>query len=76
MPLLDHFRRGRSDRNAAPSAAEEERSTARLDRLVARQKVVRLPSELDLKLEALEEEFSPPLYDLSVYHSELRPEEE
>ena len=75
MPLLNHFRRGRF-KDETPSPAEEEFRMSRLDRLVARQKAVRIPSELDLKLEALEEECSAPLYEPSVYISPLGIEEE
>lgn len=71
MPWLDHFRRRRASGNAAPSPAHEEQPLSRLQRLVARQKIVPLSSDSGLGLEALEEEFSPPLYDLSVYTSPL-----
>jgi hypothetical protein len=44
--------------------------------MVARQREVRVPSDLQLRLEAMEEEYSPPLYDSSAYSSGVSQAEE
>ena len=76
MPLLDHFRFPRLGRNEAPPPADEPESASRLDRMVARQREVRVPSDLHLRLEAMEEEYSPPLYGSSAYSSGISQAEE
>jgi hypothetical protein len=71
MPLLDHFRWPRWIKGEAvpPLKLVEAPAGGRLERLVARQRIVRVPSELELRLEAMEEEYSAPLYDSSAYSS-------
>jgi hypothetical protein len=76
MPLLDHFRFPRLGRGETPPPPHEPDSTSRLDRMVARQREVRVPSDLQLRLEAMEEEYSPPLYDSSAYSSGISQAEE
>ncbi len=70
MPLMDQFRLPRFGREAAPPPPpEQDCAPSRLDRMVARQKGERPQSDRDRALEALEEEYSAPLYDSSVYGS-------
>ncbi len=75
MPLLDHFRFSRLGRGAAPLPVPvpvpvpESLPVTRLDRMVARQKGELPQSDRDRALDALEEEYSAPLYDSSVYGS-------
>ena len=65
MPLLDHFRLAWLGR-AAPTAPSIG-PAGRLHRVVLRQRAVRVPTEFEQKLEALESEYSQPLYDASAY---------
>ena len=73
MSLLDHFRLSRSHKPAPPPlpAAEEGGPQTRLGRMVARQKGVGPVSGCEARLEALESEYSAPLYDASAYSSPL-----
>ncbi len=70
MSLLDHFRLPRSHKVAPPPPLTDEGGPqTRLGRMVARQKGVRTAGGLEARLEALESEYSAPLYDASAYSS-------
>lgn len=71
MPLLDHFRLPRLGRPAAPPPPVDPQAGAagRLHRVLARQKGIRITSDIEQRLEALESEYSEPLYDSSAYGS-------
>ena len=65
MPLLDHFRLPWLGK-AAP-AAPSIGPAGRLHRVVSRQRGVRIPTEFEQRLEALESEYPQPLYEASAY---------
>ena len=69
MPLLDHFRFPRLGRSVPPPqvAVAPIEPTSRLDRVVSRS--VRVASEIEQKLDAMESEYSAPLYGPSAYGS-------
>ena len=71
MPLLDYFRLPRLARAPAlPPAAEPTTGAAgRLHRVVRRQRAIRIPTDIERRLEAMESECSEPLYDSSAYGS-------
>ena len=70
MSWLDHFRLPRSHKAAPPPPTVDEGGPkTRLGRMVARQKGVVPASGLEARLEALESEYSAPLYDASAYSS-------
>jgi hypothetical protein len=71
VPLLDHFRLPRlGGRPSPPPLVDAQTGAAgRLHRVVVRQKTVRVASDLDRRLQALEGECSEPLYDSSAYGS-------
>jgi hypothetical protein len=72
MSLLDHFRLPRSHKPAPPPPIIDEGGPqTRLGRMVARQRGVAPVSGHDARLEALESEYSAPLYDASAYSSPL-----
>ena len=72
MSLLDHFRLPRSHKAAPPPPnIEEGGPKTRLGRMVARQKGIVPVSAHEARLEALESEYSAPLYDASAYSSSL-----
>ena len=72
MSLLDHFRLPRSHKAAPPPPIVEEGGPqTRLGRMVARQKGVLPVSGHEARLEALESEYSAPLYASSAYSSPL-----
>lgn len=71
MPLLDYFRLPRLAK-ALPMPLPSEPPTGvagRLHRVVIRQKSVRIPTDIERRLEAMESECSEPLYDASAYGS-------
>lgn len=70
MPLLDHFRLTRLHKAVPPPPlADEGGPQTRLGRMLARQKNGHVSPHLDTRLEALEGEYSEPLYDASAYSS-------
>ncbi len=70
MSLLDHFRLPRSHKTAPPPPIIDEGGPqTRLGRMVARQKGVVPVGGREARLEALESEYSAPLYDASAYSS-------
>jgi hypothetical protein len=69
MSLLDHFRLPRSHNAAPPPPLLEGGPQTRLGRMVARQKGVATVRGCQATLEALESEYSAPLYDASAYSS-------
>ncbi len=71
MPLLDHFRLPRLTKAAAPPpvASIPPEPATRLDRMVARQKCVRMSTEMERRIQAMEQEYSEPLYDAKAYGS-------
>lgn len=70
MPLLDHFRLTRLAKAVPPPlVSEESEPRTRLGRMLARQKPVRLRTELEKRIQALEEEYPEPLYGASAYSS-------
>lgn len=78
MPLMDHFRLPRFGRGVAvpPIKLEAAPEGGRLERVVARQRSVRIPTEMEQRLDAMEEEYSAPLYDSSAYSSPILDSEE
>jgi hypothetical protein len=77
MPLLDHFRLPRPAKAAPPPVVDIPGGPiTRLDRMVARQRRVGVPSEMEQRLQALEEEYSQPLYAASAYSSPDQQSEE
>lgn len=72
MSLLDHFRLPRSPKPAPPPPIIEEGGPqTRLGRMVARQKGIVPVSGCEATLEAMESEYSAPLYDASAYSSPI-----
>ena len=72
MSFMDHFRLPRSHRPAPPPPLVDEGGPqTRLGRMVARQKGVSPVTGCQATLEALESEYSAPLYDASAYSSPL-----
>ena len=70
MSLLDHFRLPRLHKAAPPPPVRDEGGPqTRLGRMVARQKGHAPVSMYEARLEALESEYSAPLYDASAYGS-------
>ena len=70
MSLLDHFRLPRAHKTAPPlPIIDKGGPQTRLGRMVARQKGLVPVSAHDARLEALESEYSAPLYDASAYGS-------
>ncbi len=71
MPLLDHFRllrRGKAFPVEA-LASPQTGPASRLHRVVSRQRGGRVPTDLEERLQALETEYSEPLYGASAYGS-------
>ena len=70
MSFMDHFRLSRLHKAAPPPPLiEEGKPQTRLGRMVARQRGDASVSGCDVTLEALEREYSAPLYDASAYSS-------
>ena len=72
MSFMDHFRLPRSHKAAPPPPIIAEGGPqTRLGRRVARQRGIAPVSGHEARLEALESEYSTPLYDASAYSSPL-----
>ncbi len=72
MSFMDHFRLSRLHKAAPPPPLiEEGKPQTRLGRMVARQKGLVPVSEHEARLDALESEYSAPLYDASAYSSPI-----
>ena len=70
MSLLDHFRLPRAHKPAPPPPIIDKGGPqTRLGRMVARQKSPVPISSPEARLDALESEYSAPLYDASAYGS-------